>query len=64
MNKREIGWVFPAATVTGFALICIAPSLLPPAKAPACHIQAVNNIANIFITMPSTNAHPGARTNK
>ena len=65
MDNKRIHWAVLA--LIAFMVLLLAGLLLPPlpkAKARPSRIQAVNNIASVSITMPSTNALPTNTTNK
>jgi hypothetical protein len=66
MNKRN--WILLALLVI-LGLVLIAPPLSRP-KARAQRIQGVNNLpsfsatSSVSVILPSTNAQPGARSDK
>jgi len=65
MENNKTHWEVLALVV--FVALLLTALLLPPlpkAKARASHIQAVNHIASVSMTMPSTNALPTATTKK
>ncbi len=65
MGNNKTHW--GVLVLIAFIALFVAALLLPPppkAKARASRIQAVNHIASVSITMPSTNALPTVTTNK
>jgi hypothetical protein len=54
MNAKKVNWVF-LALIAMLGLMFTAHKLTPPPKARAQRIHAVNHLANITITLPSTN---------
>ena len=62
MENKKTHWGV-LALIAFIALLGVLPPLLPPPKARASRIQAVNHIANLTFTIPSTNALPTGTTN-
>ena len=65
MENKKIHWGVLA--LLAFIALLLAAHILPPlpkAKARASRIGAVNRVACVSFTMPSTNALPPATSNK
>ena len=65
MKNKNTRWGVLA--LIAFIALLLAALLLPPptrAKARASRIQAVNHVASVSLTIPSTNALPTVTTNK
>ena len=52
MNAKKVTWIF-LTLVVFLGLILAKP--IPPQKARAQRIHAINHVANITVTLPSTN---------
>ncbi len=60
MEKKPVHWVFITIVLMLDAVIVAAVYLppLPRPKARMQHVQPVNSVRSVFITLPATNAPP------
>ena len=58
MNGKKVNWLFVGITAGVLMLLALHPAV-PPPKARAQRVNAVNSLARISITLPATNAGAG-----